>query len=77
MPRSWRGASPISLAAAGPRSRSLDVVSRYWLSTLVSAQETSLQVEVAFIDALSVNGSRKLTPSRQVKSDPLVSSSLR
>jgi putative transposase len=34
----------------------LDVVSRYWLTTLVSAQETSLQVEVAFIDALTTAG---------------------
>jgi hypothetical protein len=26
----------------------MDVVSRYWLATLVSAEETSTQVEVAF-----------------------------
>jgi hypothetical protein len=34
----------------------MDVVSRYWLTTLVSAQETSLQVEVAFINALTAAG---------------------
>jgi transposase InsO family protein len=34
----------------------MDVVSRYWLTTLVSAQETSLQVEVAFINALRSAG---------------------
>jgi putative transposase len=34
----------------------MDVVSRYWLTTLVSAQETSLQVEVAFINALTTAG---------------------
>jgi len=34
----------------------MDVVSRYWLTTLVSAQETSLQVEVAFINALRTAG---------------------
>lgn len=34
----------------------MDVVSRYWLTTLVSAQETSLQVEVAFINALETAG---------------------
>ncbi len=30
----------------------MDVVSRRWLSTLVSAEETSTQIEVAFTDAL-------------------------
>jgi len=34
----------------------LDVVSRYWLSTVVSAEETSTQVEVAFTRALLVDG---------------------
>ncbi|MEZ5119872.1 MAG: integrase core domain-containing protein [Candidatus Nanopelagicales bacterium] len=34
----------------------MDVVSRKWLTTLVSAEETSLQVEVAFLDALHVAG---------------------
>jgi putative transposase len=34
----------------------LDVVSRYWLSTCVSAEESSTQVEVAFTDALIADG---------------------
>jgi putative transposase len=38
----------------------LDVVSRLWLSTVVSAQETSTQVEVAFIRALTCDGKKHL-----------------
>jgi putative transposase len=38
----------------------LDVVSRYWLSTVVSAQESSTQVEVAFTRALIVDGKAHL-----------------
>jgi transposase InsO family protein len=34
----------------------LDVVSRYWLSTVVSAEESSTQVEVAFTRALCTDG---------------------
>lgn len=34
----------------------LDVVSRLWLSTCVSAEESSTQVEVAFTDALIADG---------------------
>jgi transposase InsO family protein len=34
----------------------MDVVSRYWLSTVVSAEETSTQVEVAFTRALLADG---------------------
>jgi putative transposase len=34
----------------------LDVVSRYWLSTVVSAEESSTQVEVAFTRALTSDG---------------------
>jgi putative transposase len=34
----------------------MDVVSRRWLTTLVSAQESSTQVEVAFTDALHAEG---------------------
>jgi transposase InsO family protein len=34
----------------------LDVVSRYWLSTVVSAEESSTQVEVAFTRALIADG---------------------
>lgn len=42
----------------------MDVVSRKWLATLVSAQETSLQIEVAFIDALHVAGLEHLIDVR-------------
>ena len=38
----------------------LDVVSRYWLSTCVSAEESSTQVQVAFIDALAADGKEHL-----------------
>jgi transposase InsO family protein len=38
----------------------LDVVSRYWLSTVVSAEESSTQVEVAFTDALIADGKAHL-----------------
>jgi transposase InsO family protein len=34
----------------------MDVVSRYWLSTVVSAEESSTQVEVAFTRALIADG---------------------
>lgn len=34
----------------------LDVVSRYWMSTVVSAEESSTQVEVAFTRALLTDG---------------------
>ncbi len=38
----------------------LDVVSRYWLSTVVSADESSTQVEVAFTRALVTDGKEDL-----------------
>ena len=38
----------------------LDVVSRLWLSTVVSAQESSTQVEVAFTQALVADGKAHL-----------------
>jgi putative transposase len=38
----------------------LDVVSRLWLSTVVSAEESSTQVEVAFTDALIADGKAHL-----------------
>lgn len=34
----------------------LDIVSRKWIGTVVSAEESSLQVEVAFTDALAAEG---------------------
>jgi hypothetical protein len=34
----------------------MDVISRYWLSTVVSAEESSTQVEVAFTRALLADG---------------------
>lgn len=44
----------------------LDVVSRYWLSTVVSAEETSTQVEVAFTRALIVDGKDHLLEDQQL-----------
>jgi transposase InsO family protein len=38
----------------------VDVVSRYWLATVVSAQESSTQVEVAFTRALTADGKEHL-----------------
>jgi transposase InsO family protein len=38
----------------------LDVVSRYWLSTVVSAEETSAQIQNAFCDALRADGKEDL-----------------
>src|SRR5699024_10668435 len=38
----------------------IDVVSRYWLSTVVSAEESSTQVEVAFTRALIAEGKEHL-----------------
>lgn len=38
----------------------LDVVSRYWLATVVSAEESSVQVEVAFTRALVADGKEDL-----------------
>ena len=42
----------------------MDVVSRKWLSTLVSAEETSTQVEVAFTAALADTGLDQLLDAR-------------
>jgi putative transposase len=44
----------------------LDVVSRYWLSTCVSAEESSTQVEVAFTDALIADGKAHLLEDEQL-----------
>lgn len=42
----------------------LDVVSRKWLSTVVSAEETSIQVEVAFTQALAGEGFQEVLDAR-------------
>jgi putative transposase len=42
----------------------MDVVSRYWLATLVSAEQTSTQVEVAFTAALTEAGLDELLDAR-------------
>lgn len=41
----------------------LDVVSRYWLSTVVSAQESSTQVGVTFTRALVADGKEQGAPA--------------
>jgi transposase InsO family protein len=45
----------------------LDVVSRKWLATLTSPQETSTQVEVAFTAALEAEGLLELADERATK----------
>lgn len=52
--------SPTSPPVAGALSRSSTWVSRYWLATVVSAEETSTQVEVAFTRALVADGKADL-----------------
>ncbi len=42
----------------------LDIVSRKWLATLVSAEESSTQVEVCFLDALRSEGLMRLIEDR-------------
>ena len=44
----------------------LDVVSRFWLSTVVSAEESSTQVEVAFTRALCADGKDGLLEDQQL-----------
>jgi transposase InsO family protein len=43
----------------------IDLVSRKWLATLLSAEETSTQVEVVFTDALGAEGLLELVAARQ------------
>ena len=43
----------------------IDLVSRKWLATLLSAEETSSQVEVVFTDALEREGLGELVAARQ------------
>ena len=42
----------------------MDLVSRKWLSTVVSSQETSIQVEVGFSRALRAEGIDKILADR-------------
>lgn len=42
----------------------IDVVSRKWLATMVSAEETSTQVEACFLDALAATGLDELLDAR-------------
>jgi putative transposase len=43
----------------------IDLVSRKWLATLLSAEETSTQVQVVFTDALGAEGLAELVAARQ------------
>ncbi len=51
----------------------MDLVTRKWITELVSTEETSTQVQVAFMDALELEGLLELVEARQdaVASDPL------
>ena len=57
----------------------MDVVSRYWLATVVSVEESSVQVEVAFTRALIADGKdhlldRPCSPSSRPGSCPAATS---
>ena len=51
----------------------MDLVTRKWICELVSAEETSTQVQVCFLDALEAEGLLELVEARQdaVPADPL------
>jgi transposase InsO family protein len=53
----------------------MDLVTRKWITELVSIEETSTQVQVAFIDALEIEGLLELVEARQdqLPPDPLSS----
>ncbi len=52
--------SPTSPGPVGCAVAVIDIVSRKWITTLVSAEETSTQVEVCFLDALRAEGLMEL-----------------
>ena len=43
----------------------MDLVTRKWITELVSAEETSTQVQVVFLDALEAEGLLELVEARQ------------
>ena len=43
----------------------MDLVTRKWICELVSAEETGTQVQVAFLDALELEGLLELVEARQ------------
>jgi putative transposase len=51
-PRSWRCSKPGARSTVATAIAILDIVSRRWIGTVLSAEETSTQVEVAFTEAL-------------------------
>jgi putative transposase len=48
----------------------MDLVTRKWITELVSIEETSTQVQVAFLDALEAEGLLTLVEARQDQPDP-------
>ena len=55
----------------------IDVVSRYWLATLVSAEESSTQVEACFLDALDTQGLMRAIEDRDVEQSTVLVAALR
>lgn len=55
----------------------IDVVSRYWLATLVSAEESSTQVEACFLDALQTQGLMQAIEARDREESELLVAALR
>ena len=48
----------------------MDLVTRKWITELVSPEETSTQVQVVFLDALQAEGLLELVEARQDQPDP-------
>jgi putative transposase len=60
------GRDPLRALPGRPNAFAIiDLVSRKWLATLLSAEETSTQVEVVFGDALGAEGLMELVAARQ------------
>ncbi|MFL6188640.1 MAG: hypothetical protein ACJ75E_02070 [Actinomycetes bacterium] len=60
------GRDPLRALPGRPHAFAIiDLVSRKWLVTLLSAEETSTQVEVVFGDALQAEGLLELVAARQ------------
>jgi len=55
----------------------IDVVSRYWPAILVSAEESSTQVETCFLDALHTQGLRQFIEERDREQSQVLVAALR
>ncbi|CCH75636.1 Integrase catalytic region [Nostocoides australiense Ben110] len=55
----------------------IDVVSKYWLATVVSAEESSTQVEVCFLEALYEQGLMATVQARDAEASKVLVAALR